>query len=92
MKVTVELYGLSRNKVGAREMNVDLPLRASLRQLAAELARLHPRLVDEVVRGDGSSLVEPYSFYIEGLGFVTDLKTELKDGVRVALMFASAGG
>lgn len=92
MKLTVDLFGVPRLEAGAGEISVELPAGANLADLVGALAERRPELVGRVIRAERDSLVEPYAFYIEGIGFVDEPGMRLRVGSRVALMLASAGG
>lgn len=92
MKVTVELFGPARMRAGASRVTAQLPERASAADLVSALAKGYPKLVGDVIKQDGGSLVEPYALYLDGTGLLRDPATRLDDGACIALMFSSAGG
>ena len=85
--VTVEFYGVPRQRAGRAELTVAARTIADLLEAIEEAC---PGLA-ELRRPDGQ-LAGHYLLSIEGRQFVTDVRQELRPGERVLLLSADAGG
>lgn len=92
MHVTVEFFGIARDLVNARELSLDLPQGSSLRDVAAALAEKCPKLVGPMIDHARTGLVAPYLFNLDGQQTVRDLDHCPRDGQRILVLFAVAGG
>jgi molybdopterin converting factor small subunit len=85
--VTVEFYGVPRQRAGRAELAV--PAR-TVGELLAAVEAACPGLA-ELRRPDGR-VAAHYLLSIDGREFVTDVRQELRPGDRVLLLSADAGG
>ena len=85
--VTVEFYGLPRQRAGRAELTVAA---RTIADLLEAIERACPGLAG-LRRPDGQ-LASHYLLSIEGRQFVTDLHQEVRPGDRVLLLSADAGG
>lgn len=85
--VTVEFYGMPRQRAGRAELTV---VASTVAELLEAVERACPGLVG-LRRPDGR-LAAHYLLSVEGRQFVTDLRQELRPGDRVLLLSADAGG
>jgi hypothetical protein len=85
--ITVEFYGVPRQRAGQAELSV----RATrLREALHAVQQACPKLAD-LINADGR-LAPHYLLSIDGVGFVTDMAETLESGSRVLLLSADAGG
>jgi molybdopterin converting factor small subunit len=87
VEVTVEFYGIPRQRAGREEMTVQAQ---TLGDLLSALERACPGLAG-LVQADGR-LASHYLLSLDGKEFTTDGKQPLKRGQRLLLMSADAGG
>ena len=87
MRVTVELFGIPRQRAGVARVETDA---GRLDEILAALAARYPRLSDECI-ADGQ-LQRGYLANLNGQRFVTDPKTELQPGDALLILSADAGG
>lgn len=87
MGVTVELFGIPRQRAGVASADVD---GASLGDVLARLTSRFPRLADDCI--DGRQLRAGYTANLGGDKFVTDPDTPLAPGDLLLLMSLDAGG
>jgi molybdopterin converting factor small subunit len=85
--VTVEFYGVPRQRAGRAELAVAA---GTVAELLAAVEQTCPGLAG-LRRPDGR-LAAHYLLSIEGRQFVTDVRQELRPGDRVLLLSADAGG
>jgi molybdopterin converting factor small subunit len=85
--VTVEFYGMPRQRAGRAELTVAA---ATVAEVLAAVARACPRLAD-LVREDGR-LAPHYLLSLDGREFVADPRQALRPGERLLLLSADAGG
>ncbi len=90
--IKVELFGIARLATGRRLVELAVPDDADPGDLVAALAQSCPELLGKVVREDGSSLLESYTFNLNGTRFVSDQRLQLKPGDTVLLFSSQAGG
>jgi molybdopterin converting factor small subunit len=86
-RVTVEFFGVPRQRAGRPELVVDA---ATLRDLLAEVERACPGLTG-LVGADGR-LSPHHRLSIEGRRFVTSLAEPIESGARILLLSADVGG
>ena len=94
MSVTVEFYGIPRERVGMAETAVSA---GSLGHVLAELARRFPRFADDCLQPSGgrpeAARLKP--LFVASLGgehFLHDPGTPLADGDCLLILSADAGG
>ena len=85
--VTVEFYGMPRQRAGRSELTVAAQTPA---ELLAAVERACPGLAG--LRQPDGRLAPLYLLSIEGRQFVTDLNQLLRPGERLLLLSADAGG
>jgi molybdopterin converting factor small subunit len=85
--VTVEFFGVPRARAGRTEMTVSA---ATVGEVLAAVAGACPKLAD-VVRPDGC-LASHYLLSRDGERFVSGLDEPLREGERLLLLSADAGG
>ena len=81
LKVNVKLFAAYRDKVGKPEVELDLPAKATLGDLAQEMVRRHPALIS-----DPSRLVSAVNQEFQEHSYA------LSDGDEVALIPPVSGG
>jgi molybdopterin converting factor small subunit len=86
-RVTVEFYGVPRQRAGRAELEVAA---RTVGELLEAVERACPGLAG-LRRADGR-LAAHYLLSIEGRQFVSDLRQEVRPGDRVLLLSADAGG
>jgi molybdopterin converting factor small subunit len=86
-EVTVEFFGVPRQKAGRTELTV----RASTIAEALRAIEQECPLIKGLT-GDGGQLSTHYLISIDGREFTTDIGKELKTGSRLLLLSADAGG
>lgn len=77
---------------GIREVTVCVPAGATVADIFATLSATVPALAGRVVRRTGDGLVEGYACNLNGLEFVRHLTTPVREGDRIVLLSADAGG
>jgi len=92
LKVVIELFGLARYLVGRKEIRVDLPEGATLRDVVARLASQTKELIGQVIDGKRMELIEPYSLNINGQYVARDLSMKVNEDDRILLLFTAVGG
>lgn len=85
--VAIELYGVPRLRAGVGEVKVAA---ATVREALRELVKECPTLVELV--GADECLGKQFLLSIDGREFVADLDRPLRDGERLLLLTADAGG
>jgi molybdopterin converting factor small subunit len=85
--VTVEFFGVPRARAGCADVTVSA---ATVAEALAAVAAACPQLAD-VVRPDGR-LAPHYLLSRDGERFVSGLAEPLRDGERLLLLSADAGG
>jgi molybdopterin converting factor small subunit len=85
--VTVEFYGVPRQRAGRAELAVAA---RTVAELLEAVERECPGLTG--LRREDGRLAGHYLLSIEGRQFVTDVRQELRPGDRVLLLSADAGG
>ena len=86
-EVTVEFYGLPRQRAGRPQLTVDADTAAAA---LVRVAAACPDLGD-LVTSDGR-LAPQYLLSVDGEWFVADLAEPLPTGTRLLLLSADAGG
>jgi hypothetical protein len=86
-QVTVEFYGIPRQRAGRAELAVEAGMVA---ELLAAVERACPGLRGLV--GEGGRLAPHYLLSLDGGAFLTDPRQTLAPGARVLLLSADAGG
>jgi molybdopterin converting factor small subunit len=87
MTITVELFGIPRERAGVARVEAD---GARLADILAELVGRFPRLADECIAG--GRLQKGYLANLNGQRFVSDPATPLAPGDALLILSADAGG
>jgi molybdopterin converting factor small subunit len=87
VEVTVELYGIARLRAGKSEVTVHARTAADM---LAAVERVCPALAG-LVQSNGR-LAPQYLLSVDGRVFESDMQRPLKDGERLLLLGADAGG
>jgi molybdopterin converting factor small subunit len=85
--VTVEFFGMARQRTGRRELTVSA---ATAGEAVAALLEACPEL--RGLRGPDGRLAPHYLLSLDGRQFLTDLDHPLRGGERLLLLSADAGG
>jgi sulfur-carrier protein len=91
MAIRVELYGIARQRAGLSEITLDAPpggLR--LGEALVQLTRRLPLLGSELIRG--SQLNASLAANLDGMQFISDPATSIRDGQSLLILSADAGG
>jgi molybdopterin converting factor small subunit len=84
--VTIEFYGIPRQRAGRSEVTVPATtVRGALAAVEVACPGLRGMLID-------GRLTPHYRLALDGGRFVTDLNRDLQDGARLLLLSADAGG
>ena len=89
---TVELFGAAQMVARTREIQLELPARATLADVFGELLVRLPSLAGRVIGADRASLIEGYTCNLNALEFVRGSSTSVKAGDHIAILSADAGG
>jgi molybdopterin converting factor small subunit len=92
MQITVEFFSTARELTGAKQVQLELAVGSTLRDVVVALADKCPKLVGPIIDVGSTSLVGPYLFNVEGRHTVPDLSHRPEDGQRIILLLALAGG
>lgn len=87
MTVTVELFGIPRQRAGAAQVEID---GARLGEVLTALVARYPPLGNECI-ADGQ-LQPGYLANLNGRRFIADPNTELQSGDALLILSADAGG
>lgn len=66
MKVTIEFTGLARDIAGEKTIQLELPERATYREVVRLLAARHPALVNVLIAPDRETFLSSNMFVING--------------------------
>ena len=91
-KLRVELFGMARNLVQAKEVDIEVGDTGTFRDVAANLAATYPALLGHVVVPETHDLIEPYFFNVEARRVVRNLDEIPEEGKPLLLFFVDAGG
>lgn len=93
IKCIVEMYGLSSEITGRREVEIELQDEASLGDVVGALRHKIPVLEGRVIRAGEDRLIEYYAFNINGHFYFDDREeVQLQNGEHVALLTLATGG
>ena len=87
MNITVELYGIPRQKVGAAQVAAE---GATLGEVLADLEARYPALAESCIHQ--GRLAKEYAANLSGDRFVTDPNTPIESGATLLILSADAGG
>lgn len=85
-QVTVEFYGIPRQRAGRMELTVEA---ATVGAALAAVAGVCPELKDLCA---GGRLAPAYRLSLDGRRFLTEVEERLEPGSRLLLLSADAGG
>ena len=89
MSITVELFGIPRQRAGVAKTEAT---GTRLDEVLADLARRFPRLAEECFRQRDGGLKSGTLVNLNGRRFVTDPATVLAPGDALLILSADAGG
>jgi molybdopterin-guanine dinucleotide biosynthesis protein A len=89
---TVELFGMARLLAKTKMVDLELPPRATLADLFAELAEKLPPLVGRVINPEKNNLMSGCACNVNGLEFVRNPTAKVRTGDKVLILSADAGG
>ena len=92
VSITVELFGMARMACGRRRLSIETTAEGSVPAVVAALAKACPELVGKAISEDLSSLMESYTFNLNGTAFIDDAAISLKTGDTLLLFSSQAGG
>lgn len=91
-RIVVELFGMARITSGRRDVEVELPPHGGMESIVEALADACPALVGIAISEDRVSLLDSYTFNLNGKTFVSDEDSRLREGDRLLLFSSLAGG
>ena len=93
VSICVELFGTARMACGQRQLAVQVPVHATVADIAAALAEICPALVGVALRDDLSGLLSSYTLNLNATAFIADDdKLTLQDDDTLLLFSSQAGG
>lgn len=92
MHCVVELFGAARLLARTSEVSVEVAPGASCAEVFAAVAEKLPILAGRVITPDGGALEPGYACNVNGLEFVRTPSTRVRDGDRILILAADAGG
>jgi MoaD family protein len=94
IRVEVGFFSTVRTYTDVQAVNLDLPVKSSVRDLLAVLAGIYGEDFDAYVLGDDNDLNEHVTVLVNGRGvqILDDMETKLRDGDRVAILPTIGGG
>lgn len=92
MQLKVEFLGLARELAGVKETWVPVEDGATWRAIVRHLAEAYPNLVGSVITPDRENLFPSYMLNLDGRLIIRNLDAPVRQGGRLLLMFAEAGG
>ncbi len=92
MKISVEFFGLAKQIVGEKIVEINLKDKYTLRDLTGELVKKYPKLLGKVIKEKTLKTIPPYMFNLDGRHTITNLEHKLKKGDKLLLLFVTIGG
>lgn len=92
IRCVVELFGVARNVSEIQKVEIELEDRPNLRDVVAELRRVVPSLVGDVICPDEDKLTGFYAFNFNGRFYGDSEDLKLKDGDCIGLLAIVDGG
>ena len=94
MHIHIELLGLSRLIVGAKEITLDVKEGTTFRDIVRILGTQYPRMIGDVIQPDGETLHPPNIFNLNAKRMIQEnqMNDSPNEGDRIILMSVSAGG
>jgi sulfur-carrier protein len=91
MAIRVELFGIARQRAGVSEILVQPPLgQPSLANVLQQLAVQLPALGSELIVG--GRLHKSLAANLDGVQFISNPETAIRDGQSLLILSADAGG
>ena len=91
-RIVVELFGMARLSCGHRDVEIELPPGGRMEGIVEALANACPALVGIAISEDRMSLLDSYTFNLNGTTFVSGEASRLREGDRLLLFSSLAGG
>jgi molybdenum cofactor guanylyltransferase len=92
LSCTVELFGVARLLAKTRLISLSLPQNATLAHVLSAVAQRLPVLVGPVINPDATSLLPGFACNINGIDFVRDRETKIRQHDKIFILSADAGG
>jgi molybdopterin converting factor small subunit len=89
--MTLELFGMARELVGAPDVELDVAEPATLRSLLGELARRYPKLSGAVLDPDTHAPIEPHALLLDGRR-ASGMDEPVRAADRPVLLIIPSGG
>jgi molybdopterin converting factor small subunit len=91
-KYNVELFGMSNEVVGLRDVEVELDDEASLKDVVAALRRKMPALEGSVIDPREDKLAKHYTFNVNGRFYIDDYSVNVRPDDHIVLLTFALGG
>lgn len=92
VQCTVEFFGMARLITKTKSVALDLPQDATLSHLFSALAERMPVLVGRVISPEKNKLVSGCACNVNGLEFVRNQTARIRNGDKILILSADAGG
>ncbi len=92
LSCTVELFGVARLLAKTRLISLSLPQNATLAHVLSAVAQRLPVLVGPVINPDAMGLLPGFACNINGIDFVRDRETKIRQHDKIFILSADAGG
>jgi MoaD family protein len=94
IRVEVGFFSTVRTYTDVQAINLDLPVKSSVRDLLVVLVCIYGDDFDAYILGDDNDLNEHVTVLVNGRGIqiLDDVETKLHDGDRVAILPTIGGG
>jgi molybdopterin converting factor small subunit len=92
LSCTVELFGVARLLAKTRVISLSLAPDATLAQVLSAVAQRLPVLVGRVINPDATGLLPGFGCNINGIDFVRDRNTKIRQHDKIFILSADAGG
>lgn len=89
---TVRMFGLPPDVTDLREVEIEVPEGAGMREVVAALKKKVPSLTGHVFRPGEDRLADLYKFNINGHFYFDGMDFKLQGGDRIALLIPATGG
>ena len=92
LSCTVELFGVARLLAKTRIISLSLAPDATFAQVLSAVAQRLPVLVGRVINPNGTDLLPGFACNINGIDFVRDRETQIRQHDKIFILSADAGG
>jgi molybdopterin-guanine dinucleotide biosynthesis protein A len=92
LSCTVELFGVARLLAKTQVISLSLPRDATLTHVLSAVAQRLPVLVGRVINPDKMGLLAGFACNINGIDFVRDPDTKIRQQDKIFILSADAGG